>query len=80
LWNLEPRELAVLATILLATALIYIPSIRYGWVWDDKAQTIQARDLHSLAGIGKSFIYDSWCFRDPTDLPQSAYYRPFQTV
>ena len=79
-WNLESREIAVLATILVATALVYMPSLRYGWVWDDKAQTIQAKDLHSLAGIGKSFIYDSWWFHDPQNLPQSAYYRPFQTV
>ena len=80
LWNLEPRDLAILTTILLATALIYIPSIRYGWVWDDKAQTIDATELHSWAGVGKSFLHDSWWFRDPTNLPQSAYYRPFQTA
>ncbi len=79
-WGLNQREAAILATILIATAILYMPSLRYGWVWDDKAQTIKAKDLHSLAGIGKSFIHDSWWFRDPKNLPQSAYYRPFQTV
>lgn len=79
-WNLEPREAAILAMIVIATALIYIPSIRYGWVWDDKAQTVDAGELHSWAGIGKSFLHDSWWFRDPQNLPQSAYYRPFQTA
>jgi protein O-mannosyl-transferase len=79
-WGLNQREAAILATILVATAVVYMPSLRFGWVWDDKAQTIQAKDLQSLAGIGKSFIYDSWWFRDPKNLPQSAYYRPFQTV
>ena len=80
LWNLEPREAAILGTILVATALIYMPSIGYGWVWDDKAQTVQALELHSWAGIGKSFLLDSWWFRDPKDLPQSAYFRPLQAA
>jgi hypothetical protein len=79
-WNLEPRELAILAGILLATALIYMPSIRYGWVWDDTAQIVTKSQLQSWTGIGKSFIYDSWWFRDPDNLPQSAYYRPLQDV
>jgi hypothetical protein len=77
-WNLEPREAGVLATILIATAVVYMPSIRYDWVWDDKAQTVQAIALHSWSGIGKSFLYDSWWFRDPSKLPQSQYYRPLQ--
>jgi hypothetical protein len=80
LWNLEPREAAVLAGILLATALIYMPSIRYGWVWDDTAQIVTKSQLQSWAGIGKSFIHDSWWFRDPNNLPESAYYRPLQDV
>ena len=71
-WNLETRELAILAGILLATALIYMPSIRYGWVWDDTQQIVTKSQLQSWAGIGKSFIYDSWWFRDPDKLPQSA--------
>ncbi len=79
-WGLNQREAAILATILIATALVYMPSIRYGWVWDDKAQTLDASELHSWAGIGKSFVRDSWWFRDPQNLPQSAYYRPFQTA
>jgi hypothetical protein len=77
-WNLEPREAGILATILIATAVVYMPSIRYDWVWDDKAQTVQAIALHSWSGIGKSFLYDSWWFRDPSKLPQSQYYRPLQ--
>ena len=80
LWGLEPRELAILAAILLATALVYLPSLRYGWVWDDKCPNRGATALHSWSGVAKSFIYDSWWFRDPTILPQSAYYRPFQAA
>lgn len=80
MWGLEPREQAILAGILIATALIYMPSLRYGWVWDDKAEIVERSALQSWAGIAKSFIYDSWWFRDPDHLPQSAYYRPLQLV
>jgi tetratricopeptide (TPR) repeat protein len=78
LWNLEPREAAMLAGILVATALIYMPSIRNGWVFDDEIQIVRGVLLHSWTGIGKSFIHDSWWFRRPTSLPQSSYYRPLQ--
>lgn len=79
-WGLEAREVALLAGILIATALIYMPSLRYGWVWDDKAEIVEKSALQSWAGIAKSFIYDSWWFHDPDHLPQSAYYRPLQLV
>ena len=79
-WGLSTREGAILATILVATALIYMPSIGYGWIWDDKAEIVQKSALQSWAGIGRSFIYDSWWFHDPDHLPQSAYYRPLQLV
>jgi hypothetical protein len=79
-WELEPRELAMLAGIVVVAAVIYLPSIRYGWVWDDKYQTVDARLLHTWSGLGKSFVRDSWWFRDPDNLPQSAYYRPFQEL
>lgn len=77
-WNLEPREAATLTAILVATALIYMPSLRNGWVWDDWEQIVQSEVLHSWSGIGKSFIYDSWWFRAPDHLPNSGYYRPLQ--
>jgi hypothetical protein len=79
-WNLEPREGAMLAGILVATALLYLPSLRNGWVYDDPLQIVDNDLLHSWAGIGKSFIYDSWWFLNPDRLPRSAYYRPLQAT
>ena len=79
-WNLEPRESAMLAGILVATAVLYLPSLRNGWVFDDLLQIVGADQLHSWTGIGKSFIHDSWWFFDPEHLPQSFYYRPFQAT
>ncbi len=77
-WNLEPRELAMLAGILAGSAIIYMPSLRNGWVWDDNAEIVDNTALESWRGIGRSFIHDSWWFRDPQHLPQSAYYRPLE--
>jgi tetratricopeptide (TPR) repeat protein len=80
MWELEPRDAAILAAILVATALIYMPSIRNGWVYDDVPEIVNATELHSWAGVGQSFLHDVWWFRDPTSLPQSSYYRPLQTA
>ena len=77
-WGLEPRQAAMLAAILVATALIYMPSLRNDWVWDDWQQIVQSYALHSWTGIGKSFINDSWWFQNQEHLPASPYYRPLQ--
>jgi hypothetical protein len=78
MWNLEPREAAVLAGILLGTAVLYLPSLRNRWVFDDLLQIVGADPLHSWSGIGKSFISDSWWFLSPDHRPHSSYYRPLQ--
>jgi hypothetical protein len=78
LWNLSPREAAILAAILAVTALIYMPSIRYGWVWDDWDLIVYADPLHSWTAIGKSFVNDLWWFHDPGHAPVSDYYRPLE--
>ncbi len=64
----------------MVTTAVYLPSLRNGWVFDDTQQMVQAGPLHTWAGIGKSFIYDSWWFLNPSNLPQSAYYRPLQAA
>ena len=78
IWSLSRREAAILSAILLATIIVYLPSLRNGWVFDDEPQIVHSIPLHSWAGIGKSFLYDSWWFLAPSELPQSAYYRPLQ--
>ena len=45
--KLEPREAAMLAGILLATAVLYLPSLRNGWVYDDPLQIVDNDLLHS---------------------------------
>ena len=78
IWSLSRREAAIFGAIVVATIAVYLPSLRNGWVFDDTPQIVQSLPLHSWSGIGKSFIYDSWWFLAPTELPQSAYYRPLQ--
>ncbi len=78
IWSLSRREAAILGAILIATIVVYLPSLRNGWVFDDEPQIVHSIPLHSWAGIGKSFLYDSWWFLAPNELPQSAYYRPLQ--
>jgi hypothetical protein len=79
-WNLERREAAMLAAILAATALVYLPSIGNGFVWDDWLQIVDADLIHRWSGVGRSFVNDAWWFQDPTHLPKSAYYRPMQAT
>jgi hypothetical protein len=79
-WGLSPRQLAILAAIVLATIAIYLPSLRNGWVFDDWEEFVDNKLIHSWSFIWNSFRYDVWWFRDPAHLPQSSYYRPLQNV
>ena len=70
----------MLAAIVAATALVYLPSIRNGFVWDDWMQIVDADLIHRWSGVGRSFVNDAWWFQDPTHLPKSAYFRPMQAT
>ena len=80
IWRLNSRQAAMLAGILLVTIAVYLPSLRNGWVWDDRFQIQTSYALHSWSGIAKSFFHDVWWFRDPDGPPASAQYRPIQTM
>jgi hypothetical protein len=79
-WNLNSRETAILAGILIATIVIYLPSLRNGWVSDDWDEFVNDKLIHSWSFVWNSFRYDSWWFRNPAQLPQSAYYRPLENT
>ena len=63
IWRLNSRQAAMLAGILLVTIAVYLPSLRNGWVWDDRFQIQTSYALHSWSGIAKSFFHDVWWFR-----------------
>jgi hypothetical protein len=70
-WDLEPRDGLKLAAILMATALINLPEHPRRLDVRLQAQIVNPA-LRSWTGFGKSFIYDSWWFRNPATLPQSS--------
>jgi Flp pilus assembly protein TadD len=72
------RDTPVLA--LAVTAAVYLRCIHNEFVFDDKEMITGNRFIGDWAMVTKSFVRDSWWFRDPNNLPQSAYYRPLQDV
>jgi hypothetical protein len=80
IWGLSAREAAILAGIILVTVVVYLPSLRNGWVLDDRQEFIDNKLIHNWSFVWDSFRYDGWWFRDPRRLPQSSYYRPLENV
>ena len=54
-----PRPLLLFGIVAVAAFLLYLPSIRYGFVWDDKALIVENRYL-AEAGVGQVFIRNYW--------------------
>jgi tetratricopeptide (TPR) repeat protein len=79
LWSratLSDTPLAALAI----TLLVYLRCIGNAFVFDDNEMIVINRSIGDWAMIWRSFVNDSWWFRNPNKLPQSAYYRPLQDV
>ena len=62
------------------TLLVYLRCLENGLVYDDHEMIILNRYIGDWAMVWRSFVNDSWWFRNPLSLPQSAYYRPLQDV
>ena len=77
-WGMNARQAAVLAGILIVTVIVYLPSLRNGWVLDDRAEFVDNKLIHTWSFVWNSLRYDVWWFRDPARLPQSPYYRPLE--
>ncbi len=79
-WGLSSRQAAILAAILVAAIAVYLPSLRNDWLFDDWEKFVNNKFLHSWSFLWKSFIHDSWWFRNPDRLPQGEYYRPVENA
>jgi len=79
-WGLSAREAAILAGILIVTIAVYLPSLRNGWVLDDRGEFIDNKLIHSWSFLWDSFRYDNWWFNGPSPGPHSSYYRPLENV
>ena len=76
-WN--PLHLAILVLLSLA---IYAPTLRNGFVTDDRIQTLQNSLGLEAKNLGLAFTGHVWAFaRTPKDAVHGAnYYRPFQPL
>lgn len=79
LWSLATLSDTPLAAIAL-TLLVYLRCVANELVYDDHEMIVLNRYIGDWAMVWRSFINDSWWFRNPLNLPQSAYYRPLQDV
>ncbi|HLX38617.1 MAG TPA: hypothetical protein VKR29_12485, partial [Candidatus Binataceae bacterium] len=83
----SPRRLFSRATLvdtpavaLALTTIVYLRCLANELVYDDHEMIVLNRYIGDWAMIWRSFVNDSWWFRNPLLLPQSAYYRPLQDV
>ncbi len=74
------REFAAAGLPLALTAAVYLRSLGNGFVYDDLEMVVRNRYLGRGSFVWKSFLHDSWWFRDPLRLPQSYYYRPLENA
>jgi tetratricopeptide (TPR) repeat protein len=79
LWSLATLTDTPLVAIAI-TLLVYLRCLGNGLVYDDHEMILLNRYIGDFAMVWRSFVNDSWWFRNPLSLPQSAYYRPLQDV
>jgi tetratricopeptide (TPR) repeat protein len=76
--GLSPLLLFGLAA--LVSLLVYLPTLRYGFVWDDKALIVENPYL-AEASIPAVFAHNYWYNPDlPATLNDKGYYRPLTTL
>lgn len=78
-WSLATLSDTPLAALGI-TLIVYLRCLENGLVYDDHEMIILNRYIGDWAMVWRSFVNDSWWFRNPLSLPQSAYYRPLQDV
>ncbi|HUO05051.1 MAG TPA: tetratricopeptide repeat protein [Candidatus Binataceae bacterium] len=65
---------------MILSALVFSPALFNEFVFDDWDQIVSNRYIGNWAFVWKSFVNDVVWFRNPLNLPQSAFYRPFHSV
>jgi protein O-mannosyl-transferase len=73
------RRIAI-AVLLVGASLVYLRALANEFVYDDNEEIRLNHLIGDWSFAWRSFAHDSWWFRDPTRLPQSAYYRPLQDL
>ncbi len=62
-WELDRRETAILAGVLLFTLLVYIRCLGNGWVYDDHFRIVGNPRITSWSYLWESFAHQSWWFQ-----------------
>jgi protein O-mannosyl-transferase len=75
----QSHKLAI-AVLLAGSALVYFRALGNQFVYDDNEEIRLNHLIGDWPFAWRSFAHDSWWFRDPARLPQSAYYRPLQDL
>jgi len=78
-WSLATLSDTPLAALAI-TLIVYLRCVGNAFVYDDNEMILINRSIGDSAMVWRSFVNDSWWFRNPLKLPQSAYYRPLQDV
>jgi protein O-mannosyl-transferase len=73
-----PSRRIWIAAMLTLSALVYARALTNQFVYDDNEEVRLNHFIGQWSFVWRSFVNDSWWFRDPAKLPQSAYYRPLQ--
>jgi tetratricopeptide (TPR) repeat protein len=68
-----------LGAVAIASALLYLPALSNGFVFDDQQMIVFNRSIRSWSFLWESFVRELWWFLDPNH-PYSNYYRPLQDV
>ena len=71
-----PSTKLLLSLLILATALPYLPSLGFGFVYDDVPEVIAAVTAQANQSPAKFYFTGVWDFRHATETMNSRYYRP----
>ena len=74
----SPSESLLVGIILAFTALLYAPTLRFKFVYDDELQIVQNALVHSWRWVPKYFTTHVWQSFDPGDAGN--YYRPLNIL
>ncbi|MCB9586447.1 MAG: hypothetical protein H6718_13680 [Polyangiaceae bacterium] len=68
------------ATLVLVTAVVFLPSVLLGFVFDDLLLISQNSDLQQPSALGKAFFQHFWATRELDQSNVLRYYRPLVSV
>jgi protein O-mannosyl-transferase len=72
------RRLVLTAIVFAAALALYVPAVRYGFVWDDRSLILENRYLHDVSELPSNLTHDF--FRRSNDPTEIGHWRPLVTA